>query len=119
MKNTLSVLMLIFAMVAALSIQAAAQAPSAIGQWTIEISFVDGSRHSLRFDAQGSGSGSFLLLDPRSNLIEPAQPTPANWEQVGVNQINFSGPIEFPIGNVGREPGLLVFKGTFDTADSI
>lgn len=117
--KVLSALFLIFAVEAALSIKAPAQAPSAIGQWTIEISFVDGSRHSLRFDAQGSGNGSFLLLDSRSSLIEPAQPTPASWAQVSVNQIDFSGAVEFPIGNVGREPGLLVFKGTFETADTI
>ena len=30
-----------------------------------------------------------------------------------------SGAVEFPIGNVGRDPGTLVFKGKFETASLI
>ena len=32
---------------------------------------------------------------------------------------HFLGPVEFPIGNVGRDPGTLVFKGKFETESLI
>ena len=33
--------------------------------------------------------------------------------------MTFSGPVEFLIGNVGRDAGTLVFKGKFEKADLI
>ena len=33
--------------------------------------------------------------------------------------MTFSGPVEFMLGNVGRDAGTLVFKGKFETADLI
>jgi hypothetical protein len=33
--------------------------------------------------------------------------------------VTFSGAVEFPIGNVGRDAGTLVFKGKFETEDLI
>jgi len=33
--------------------------------------------------------------------------------------VTFSGGVEFPIGNVGRDPGTLVFKGKFETESLI
>ena len=33
--------------------------------------------------------------------------------------MTFSGPVEFLIGNVGRDAGTLTFKGKFETPDSI
>jgi hypothetical protein len=96
-----------------------AQAPSAIGRWKVDVEFSDTTKHSLRFDVQDAGRGSFLLLDRRSSLIEPAETTEAKWTQLVGNQLNFSGVVEFPLGNVGREVGLLVFKGTFETEDKI
>jgi hypothetical protein len=74
---------------------------------------------SLRFDAQGSGKGTFLLLDPRSNFWEPAKASEAKWTQGDQNSVTFSGAVEFPIGNVGRDAGTLVFKGKFETASLI
>jgi len=94
-------------------------APSAIGRWKVDIEFTDMSRHSLRFDIQDAGRGSFLLLDTRSSLVDPAQATEAKWTQLVVTQLDFSGAVEFTIGNVGREVGLLVFKGTFENDDKV
>jgi hypothetical protein len=92
-----------------------AQSPNLIGRWNVEITFANAGRHSLRFDAQGAGTGSFLLLDPRSSLLKDATPSKAKWAQDEGNYVTFLGAVEFPIGNVGRDVGTLVFKGKFET----
>jgi hypothetical protein len=96
-----------------------AQSPNMIGRWKVEITFPSGDNRSLRFEAQGAGKGSFLLLDPRSNFWEPARPAEAKWTQGDGNSVTFSGAVEFPIGNVGRDAGTLVFKGKFETESLI
>jgi hypothetical protein len=90
-----------------------------VGRWKVDITFTNTVRHSLRFDAQASGKGSFLVQDSRSSLVEPAAPSDAKWARSGEKGVTFSGPVEFPIGNVGRDQGTLVFKGTFETEDLI
>jgi len=96
-----------------------AQSPNMIGRWNVEIAFADGTKRSLRFDAQGAGKGSFLLVDPRSKVWGPAKPSEAKWTQGDGNSVTFSGAVEFPIGNVGRDAGTLVCKGKFETDGSI
>jgi hypothetical protein len=96
-----------------------AQSPNMIGRWNVEITFANEDHRSLRFDAQGAGKGSFLLLDPRLKYWGPAKPSEASWTQGEGNSVTFSGPVEFLIGNVGRDPGTLVFKGKFETDGSI
>ena len=90
-----------------------------IGRWKVEINFVDGNKRSLRFDAQADGKGTFLLLDPMLSRWGPAKPSEAKWTPGDQNSVTFSGAVEFPLGNVGRDPGTLMFKGKFETADSI
>ena len=87
------------------------------GQWKIDITFEDQSKRSLSFDAENSGAGS-LLLEARSNWDEPAKPSQAKWA-AGREKMTISGPVEFPIGNVGRETGVLVFKGSFKSQSKI
>ena len=99
--------------------QAEAQSPNLIGRWNVEITFANGNRHSLRFDAQGAGKGSFLLLDPGAKFWEPAKPSGVKWTAADGNSVTFSGPIEFPIGNVGRDARTLVCKGKFETESLI
>jgi hypothetical protein len=110
-------LMLIFQACCIASTQA--QSLNLIGSWNVEITFANATRHSLRFDAQGAGKGTLLLLDPRSTFWEPAKGSEAKWSQGDQNVVTFSGAVEFPIGNVGRDPGTLVFKGKFDAEGSI
>jgi hypothetical protein len=86
---------------------------TALGAWTVEFRFDDGRAHELRFEAKAGGKGTFRLLDPTSSLNSPAEPTMADWQEARPDQVTFSGPIEFPIGNVGREAGTVVFKGTW------
>ena len=92
-----------------------AQSPNVIGRWNVEVTFANANRHSLRFDAHGAGKGTLLLLDPRSSFWEPAKASEAKWTQGDQNSVTFSGAVEFPIGNVGRDPGTLEFKGKFET----
>jgi hypothetical protein len=99
--------------------QAQAQSPNLIGRWNVEITFANGTRHSLRFDAQGAGKGSFLLLDPKSKFWAPASPSGVKWTAGDGNSVTFSGPVEFLIGNVGRDAGTLVCKGKFETESLI
>ena len=90
-----------------------------IGRWNVEIIFADGNKRSLRFDAQDNGKGTFLLLDPTLKAWGPAKPSEAKWTPSEQNSVTFSGAVEFPIGNVGRDPGILTFKGKFETSGLI
>jgi hypothetical protein len=96
-----------------------AQSPNMIGSWKVEITFTNGESRSLRFDAQGSGKGTLLLLDPKASFWQPAKASEAKWTQGDQNSVTFSGPVEFMLGNVGRDPGTLVFKGKFKTESLI
>ena len=97
-----------------------AQSPAMIGSWRVDIMFANGESRSLRFDAHGGGEGSLRLLDPRSNVSGPgSKPSEAKWTLGKGNSVTFSGPVEFPLGNVGRDPGTLVFKGKLERETSI
>jgi hypothetical protein len=90
-----------------------------IGKWNVEITFANEEHRSLRFDARSDGKGSLALADPRSRAWGGAQPSEANWSRGEGNAVTFSGPVEFLLGNVGRDAGTLVCKGKFETPDLI
>src|SRR5215510_15235749 len=94
------------------------QSSDLVGRWKIDITFENQSKRSLRLDAEDSGAGS-LLLEAQSNWDEPAKPSQAKWTAGKDKRVMISGPVEFPIGNVGREPGVLVFKGAFKSGSKI
>jgi uncharacterized protein (TIGR03437 family) len=124
MNFFLGLLIFVLATYSLCASSAQTQPPNLLGRWKVEIKFSAIEEHTLRFDAQADGKGTFLLLDTVSNLIPPAEPTPAQWlqgqqGQVASDQVTFSGGIEFPIGNVGRDVGTLVFKGSFLSPNSI
>ena len=96
-----------------------AEPANVIGSWRVEVTFGNGESRSLRFKAEESGKGSFLLLDPKLNYWGPARPSEAKWTQGDEGSVTFSGPVEFPLGNVGRDAGTLVLKGKLGTSDSI
>ena len=98
---------------------AQAQSPNMTGSWKVEINFAEGNKRSLRFDAQDHGKGTFLLVDPMLSRWGPAKPSEAKWTPGDQDSVTFSGAVEFPIGNVGRDPGTLTFKGKFETPDAI
>ena len=96
-----------------------AQSSNVIGSWRVEITFGNGDSRSLRFEARESAKGSFLLLDPRLKVWGPARPSEAKWTQGDDGSVMFSGTVEFPLGNVGRDAGTLVLKGKVGTEGTI
>ena len=94
------------------------QSSDLVGRWKIDITFENQSERSLRFDAEDSGTGS-LLLEARSNWDEPAKPSQAKWTVGAEKRVTILAPVEFPIGNVGRETGVLAFKGVFKSENKI
>jgi len=101
------------------SAMAEAQSPTLIGRWNVEITFASEEHRTLRFEAQGAGKGIFELLDPRAKVWGAAKPSEAKWTRGEGNSVTFSGPVEFLIGNVGRDAGTLVCKGKLETPDLI
>jgi hypothetical protein len=98
---------------------AQAQSPNMIGKWNVEITFANEEHRSLRFEARSDGKGTLGLADPRSAAWGAAQPSEATWSRSEGNAVTFSGPVEFLLGNVGRDAGTLVCKGKFETPDLI
>ena len=96
-----------------------AQSPNVIGNWNVEIIFANDEHRSVRFDAQGDGKGTLTTADPQSKAWGAAKPSEAKWTGGEGNSMTFSGPMEFLVGNVGRDAGTLVFKGKFETPDLI
>jgi hypothetical protein len=94
------------------------QSSDLVGRWKIDITFENQSKRSLSFEAEDSGTGS-LLLEARSNWDEPAKPSQAKWTAGREKRVTILGPVEFPIGNVGRETGVLVFKGSIKSGNKI
>lgn len=89
------------------------------GKWNVEITLGDEQHRFLRFDAQSEGKGTLTLTDPHSKVWGAAKPSEAKWSQPEGDSVTFSGPVEFLIGNVGRDAGTLTCKGKFETADLI
>jgi|SRR4051794_10655499 hypothetical protein len=99
---------------------AAEQEPAKVtGSWTVKVTFDNGNIRLLRFEAQESGKGSFLLLDPSLKVWGPATPSEAKWSQGEDGLITFSGPVAFPLGNVGRDPGTLILTGKLEGNGSL
>ena len=97
---------------------AEAESPNVTGSWKVEITFSEQHRF-LRLDAQSDGKGTLTVTDPQSKVWAGANPSQAKWTRDEGNSVTFSGPVEFLIGNVGRDAGTLTFKGKFKTPDSI
>jgi len=118
MRTTRSLILLLFAQTC-LAAMAQGQSPEMIGRWNVDITFGDGSKRTVRFDAQEAGKGTLLVVDPRLKVWGPAKPSEAKWTLNEGNSVTFTGPVEFMLGNVGRDAGTLMFKGKFETPDSI
>ena len=118
MAAKLALILIVFAQIFGAGLSQA-QSPNVIGSWKVEITFGNGESRSFRFEARESGKGFFLLLDPRLKFWGPAKPSEAKWTQSHDGSVTFSGPVEFPLGNVGRDAGTLVLKGKLGTEGSI
>jgi hypothetical protein len=97
---------------------AQAQTPNMTGTWNVEITFANEEHRAIRFDAQNQGKGILLLIDPRAKVWGAPTSFEAKWS-VDKDSVSFSAPVEFMLGNVGRDPGTLTCKGKFETANLI
>jgi hypothetical protein len=116
MTATRTLILMLIAQTAAVS---QAESPNVIGRWNVEITFGNEEHRSLRFDAQDGGKATLALADAHSAAWGGAQPSEAKWSRGEGNSVTFSGPVEFLIGNVGRDAGTLMCKGKFETPDLI
>jgi hypothetical protein len=98
---------------------AQAESPNMTGTWNVEITFANAQHHSVRFQAQDGGKGSLQLTDPAAKVWIGAKSSEAKWSRGEGDSVTFSGPVEFMLGNVGRDAGTLTCKGKFETADLI
>jgi hypothetical protein len=98
---------------------AQAESPNLIGKWNVEITFANDEHRSLRFEARSDGKGTLELLDPRAKVWGSATSSEAKWTRSEGNAVTFSGPIEFLLGNVGRDAGTLVCRGKLETPELI
>ena len=98
---------------------AGAESPNVTGSWKVDVTFANEQHRFLRFDAQSDGKGTLTVTDPQSKVWGGSSPSEAKWTPGEGKSVTFSGPVEFLIGNVGRDAGTLTFKGKFETPDSI
>ena len=117
--NTARAIILVMAVNTLAFVVAKADSPSVNGSWNVDITFANDQHRFLRFDAQGDGKGTLTLTDPRSKMWGGASPSEAKWSAGEGSSVTFSGPVEFPVGNVGRDAGNLTLKGKFDSPDLI
>lgn len=103
--------------VAALSSQTGA-APKLSGRWRVKFA-LSGVEKNLTFEPKANGVGVFMLLDTGPDNQPVPDAAPALWSQLTNDRVSFSGEMELPIGTCCREIGTLVFKGKFDSSNSI
>lgn len=102
-----------------LPMAAPAQSANLVGRWRVTFTLSGIGEKHLVFESQAKGSGSFLLLDTEPENKAAAASLPAVWSQTTNDRLGFSGDVELPLGTCCREVGTLIFKGKFDSSDSI
>ena len=117
--NTVPAIILVMAVNAFSFVLAEADSPTVTGSWKIDVTFANDQHRFLRFDAQGEGKGTLTVTDPRSKVWGSGSPSEAKWTPGEGSSVTFSGPVEFLVGNVGRDAGTLTLKGKFNTPDLI
>jgi hypothetical protein len=117
--NTARAIILIMALNTFSFVLAGADSPTVNGSWKIDVTFANDQHRFLRFDAQSDGKGTLTVTDPQSKVWGGSSPSEAKWTPGEGSSVTFSGPVEFLIGNVGRDAGTLTLKGKFDNPDLI
>lgn len=93
--------------------------PANLGRWRVKFSFTGEVEKNLIFDSKTRGVGSFQLLDTGPDDKPVPTPLPAVWSQLTNDRISLSGEVELPLGTCCREMGTLIFKGKFNSTNSI
>lgn len=89
------------------------------GRWRVIFSITGDAKKNLIFEPKAKGVGSFSLLDTGVDDKPVPDAIPAAWSELTNNRVSFSGEVELPLGTCCREFGTLMFKGRFETSDSI
>lgn len=89
------------------------------GRWQVSFALNGDEKKSLIFEAKAKGAGLFSLLDTGPDNKPVRDPVTAAWSELTNNRVSFSGEVELPLGTCCREFGTLMFKGKFESADSI
>jgi hypothetical protein len=119
----LKVVITLFILISAVAGQQAAPSQAAsgklTGRWRVTFSITGDAKKNLIFEPKTKGGGSFSLLDTGPNDKPVADAVPAAWSELTGNRVSFSAEVELPLGTCCRELGTLMFKGGFQTSDSI
>jgi hypothetical protein len=89
-----------------------------IGRWRVKFTMT-GLEKNLILISRAGGTASFLLLDTGPDDKPVTNPQPAVWSQLTNDRVSFSGEAELPIGTCCREIGTLIFKGRFNSNNSM
>lgn len=89
------------------------------GRWQVSFALNGDAKKNLIFQAEEKGAGGFSLLDTGPDNKPVPDLAPAAWTELTNNRVSFSGEVELPLGTCCREFGTLMFKGKFESADSI
>ena len=89
------------------------------GRWRVTFSITGDAKKNLIFEPKAKGVGSFSLLDTGVDDKPVPDAIPAAWSELTNNRVSFSGEVELPLGTCCRELGTLMFKGRFESSDSI
>ena len=89
------------------------------GRWQVSFAINGDAKKNLIFEPKAKGAGSFSLLDTGPDNKPVQEPVPAAWSELTNNRVSFSGEVELPLGTCCRELGTLMFKGKFESPDSI
>jgi hypothetical protein len=94
------------------------QSVNLAGRWHVKFTMM-GVEKNLVLVSQAKGVASFLLLDTGPDGKPVADPQPADWSQLTNNRVSFSGEAELQLGTCCREIGTLIFKGKFNSNNSM
>ena len=114
------IVIILFIFVSAVAGQQAAPANGKLtGRWQVSFALNGDAKKSLIFEPKAKGTGSFSLLDTGPNNKPVPDPAPAAWSELTNNRVSFSSEVEMPLGTCCREFGTLMFKGKYESPDSI
>ena len=121
MRTQLTVVIVFFILISAVAGQQVAPPASGklTGRWQVSFAINNDEKKNLIFEAKAKGAGSFSLLDTGPDNKPVPDPLPAAWSELTNDRVSFSGEVELPLGTCCRELGTLIFKGRFQSADSI
>ena len=114
------IVIILFILISAVAGQQAAPANGKLtGRWQVSFALNGDAKKSLIFEPKAKGAGSFSLLDTGPDNKPVPDPVSAAWSELTNNRVSFSSEVEMPLGTCCRECGTLMFKGKFESPDSI